>query len=507
MGEVTYIDEGPRDRALFLGSTLGPLAVIVAVTIIAYWPAFAELWVYWTEEPSLGGHGPLVVLIALCLSYRSRMKVWLAPPSRAGSKPALALLVLCSIACVILWKAGIQSLQLLLVPALMLLGVWAALGGRVARIIVVPIGYLLFAMPAWNLLSVPLQTITLWAVRFLAPLVGLPATVNGTVVALPDGSLFEVTLACSGIGFLVQGLAVATLIGELEDAPVRRRLNLLGGVAAVALATNWIRVLLLLWLGYSSGMRNVLATRNHLQFGYLVFVLALVAYVWVVSRRASTAPASSPMRNEVRPIPGAAYARAVGGLVIVPIAAFLAGLLQSHRAVAASPPPPPLALAQWEGPLPSVDLGWQPVFLGAEMVRQVVYRNAAHRDVELLEVGYPTQEQGRELVNEENSLIGASERAAVSGEVVNSSGRTYRQTTTVDSHGNRAVIWSYYEIGSRRIVTPVLSQLWYGVLSLYSSPYSRLMAVRAQCQPSCAEARATLAEFAQASNLSGGTQS
>jgi EpsI family protein len=503
MGEVTYIDQRSTDRPLLSRSVLLWIAALVAVALAAYWPASAGLWAYWTEEPSLGGHGPLVVLIAVSLLYRARTNLGSVAVSRSGSMPALVLLVLCSIAYVILWKAGIQSLELLLLPPLMLLVVWAAFGAAVARVVAVPIGYLVFAMPAWNLFSVPLQMITVGVIRLVAPIVGLPATVTGTVVSFPDGSAFEVTLACSGIGFLVQGLAVATLIGELEDAPLRRRLNLLVGVTCVALATNWVRVLLLLWLGYSSGMRNVLATTGHLQFGYAVFVVAIVAFVWTVSRRPGTAVRAEESGREALVVPGAGYLRALGCLIAVPVVAGLAALVHGNGAQAAVASRIPPAPAQWEGPSEATDQAWQPVFVGAHVMLRAVYTDALRHPVELLEVGYPTQEQGRELVNEENSLIGFGDVTAVSSAIVNNAGQAFCEVTTLDTRGSRSIIWSYYDIGGRRILNPRLSQLWYGVKTLYSAPYSRLIALRVRCQQSCDEARGVLAAFARDANLHG----
>jgi EpsI family protein len=506
MGEATYIDQRTTDRLLFSRSVLGLIIIIILVTIIAYSPATAALWGYWIDEPSLGGHGLLVAVLAAWLLYRSRARL------NAGASPAprlasTALLVLCSIACVILWRAGIQSLQLLFLPVLMLLAVWAAFGIGVLRVAAVPIGYLLFAMPAWNLLAVPAQRLTLEVVGLVSPLLGLPAAVSGTLVSFPDGSQFEVTLACSGVGFLVQGLAVAVLLGELEQAAVRRRFNLLVSVALIALATNWIRVLALLWLGYSSGMRNVLATRDHLQFGYVLFVIAIVLYVWIVTRHVpnQARPPSQTERSDAV-MHGAGYFRALAALVIVPIAVGIAGLMQGGvtRSVAQVLP---LAPEQWAGPLPNSDQAWQPTFVGAQTTRHVVYLDGARRSVELLIVGYPNQEQGRELVNEENSLVGNGGLTSVASSLVSDAGTSYRETVAIDPLGNRSIIWSYYEIGGRRFVTPILSQLWYGLRSLTSPPYSSLLALRALCSESCDVARATLAQFARETDMHSGAQS
>jgi len=45
-----------------------------------------------------------------------------------------------------------------------------------------------------------------------------------------------------------------------------------------------------------------------------------------------------------------------------------------------------------------------------------------------------------------------------------------------DEQGRRSLVWSVYDIGGREFVTPLLSQLWYGVRSLAGAPYSVLFA-------------------------------
>ena len=270
------------------------VGVLVAVGVLASWPGAAALWRYWIDEPSLGGHGFLVAALAVWLLVRARDRTDSEPVQAAPW--ALLLLVPCSVAALVFWKAGLQALQLLMLPAVIWLAVLAAFGSAVARSVLVPIGYLYFAMPAWNILSVPLQELTVHAAGLVAPLVGLPARVSGTSFAFPNGARFVVTLACSGVGFLAQALAVAVLLGELEEAKFARRAGLFISMAFLALVTNWVRVLLLLAIGYSSGMDNVIVSQRHLEFGYVLFVIVLVAFVWAATRQTLPEPAARTPR-------------------------------------------------------------------------------------------------------------------------------------------------------------------------------------------------------------------
>jgi EpsI family protein len=151
----------------------------------------------------------------------------------------------------------------------------------------------------------------------------------------------------------------------------------------------------------------------------------------------------------------------------------------------------------WRGPLAVVAKDWRPVFVGAHSERHAAYRDASGHTVEAVAVGYPVQEQGRELVNESNSLLGDEGLSPLAVALVDADGSTYRELVAVDKEGNRSVIWSFYDIGGKTFVVPLLSQLWYGVRSLSIRPYSALFAFRVACVPSCAEARGILESFMQ----------
>jgi len=464
--------------------------MLIAFVAVAYWPATSALWQYWIEQPYLGGHGPLVAALAIWLLYRSRARIDSMPVRPVPW--ALLPLVACSIATLILWKAGIQSLQVLMLPALMWLAVLAACGGSVARAAAVPISYLYFAVPAWNVLSPALQSLTVRIVGFAATLMGLPATVSGTIVSFPDGAQFAVTLACSGVGFLEQGLAVAVLIGELEDATIGRRIRLLGSMLLVAVATNWVRVLLLVLIGHVSGMNNVLVSQYHLEFGYALFVVVLVAFVWATT--------FAPLTERTTGVMPRANAHAWSSCIVV-----LAALVTGPLVLSVWSPPAaqnglsrlvlPVGRNTWRGPLPALQGGWRPTFVGADAQLHAAYEDPQGRAIEVVAVGYSSQKHRSELVAEGNSLLGDGGLSALTSTLADVDQDTYREIVASDEEGNRSVIWWVYDIGGRTFVVPLLSRLWYGIRSISGAPYSAQFAFRAACLPSCDAARATLRQF------------
>jgi exosortase len=467
------------------------IAGLIALAVAAYWPSSRALWDYWTDW-LFGGHGIFVAALALWLLLRARDRIGLAP---VQSLPwVLVPLVACSLASLILWRAGIQSLQLLLWPVLILLGVLAAFGGAVTRAITVPVCFLYFAMPAWNVLAQPLQSLTVWAVKLFAPVIGVPATISGDLIYLPGDTRFSVELACSGVGFFVEGLAVAALLGELEQAPLSRRLNLLASMVLVALVTNWIRVLTIVQIGYATQMRHVLVTRYHVLFGYVLCVAVLVLFVWLATRHELPAAAQSATtaRNLSNTTPGS-YAATLIALGAAPVAVGILAMSSAGQGVARELRLPP-GRGDWSGPLEAPEASWRPVFVGSHDERRGTYNDAAGRSIEAVAIGYPTQ-AGRELVAQGNSLVGNGGLTPLTAELVDGGGKSYREDLVVDGHGLQSVIWSFYDVGGLTFVTPKLAQLWYGVHALATPPYSALFAFRTACSSSCAEARSALGDF------------
>lgn len=467
-------------------------ARLIAIAVLAYWPSTVALWGYWTNDNYSGTHGFLVVPLAALLLYRARhrlaaVRVW---PSRV----ACGLLLLCSIAWLVFWRAGIQELHLLLLPVLMGLAVFAALGFQAALLVAFPLAYLYFAEPAWGIFTVPLQTLTIHAVEVLAPLIGVPAQMQGDLVVLPHVGVFEIARGCSGVSFLTVGLAVAALIGELEQASLRRRALLLAVMGVLAVLSNWIRVLVIVDAGYTTHMRHVLVSRGHYMFGWVLFAAVMVAFVWLMARPlASTARATSVSQGGLLVAKTSMYMATIVALVVMPLVAYtiVTGLDVSAMPVAFSAP---AGRGGWEGPVSGGGDSWKPEFVGPHSQWYFAYQGAAGHNVDMVAIGYSSQAQGRELVSEENSLFGAT-WVPMAETTITLGSQSYIEVVAADDRGQRSLTWSVYDIGGREFVSPLMSQLWYGIRSLGGSPYSVLFAFRTACEASCDAARDTLRSF------------
>ncbi|HJS89981.1 MAG TPA: EpsI family protein [Steroidobacteraceae bacterium] len=488
--------EMPRN-AIWVGSVLLLVAAL-------YWPDTVGLGRYWLDLDVNERSGILIALLSGFLLFRARERFEQISisPTTAACMPLIA----CAAASLICWRAGILTLQFFFLPLILWLAVLAVFGWQAARAAGFAVGFLYFGLPGWGVLAPALQRLTEWAVGVIGPAVGLPVAMSGTMVLLPGGMTFVIERGCAGVDFLTVGLAVAALYGELEQASFRRRVRLLGGMLLFAIVSNWVRVILIIEIGYRSHMRSALATRDHLAFGRDIFAAALLLFVWLASRGGRSTPDVPVVAGPGRAASGIPaprhhdawrYGLIATTLLVVPVLAY-GSLIASEPRAAAPPWDLPQARAPWHGPTHSADLLWQPRYVGAHTEHRGRYQSEDGRVVEIVAIRFPRQSQGVQILNEGNSLLGNHGLAIEGVSLVEDTGIPHAEVVVRDPQHRRSLIWSVIDIGGRLFAEPVSSQLWYGVRSLIGTSYSALFAMRTECDSSCDAARAVLTDFLRA---------
>ena len=482
---------------------VGLLLLLVAVL---FWPDTAALVRYWLDQDVNAQAGVLIALLSGFLLFRVRGRFEEVP---LGPVPLACLpFIGCAAASLICWRAGILTLQLFFLPPILWLALLSVFGMPTARAAAFAIGFLYFALPGWGLLGPALQHLTAWAVGMTGPLIGLPVTMTGTTALLPGGISFVIEPVCSGVDFLTIGLAVAALHGELERARLRRRATLIGAMTLTAIVSNWLRVLLIIDIGYRSRMRSALATRDHLALGWVVFACALLVFVWVAGRTGASAPDDAAAAGEshgegvaraIAQQTHASWRRLVVATALLAVPALVYGrLLAVDRPLTAAAFELPPGHAPWTGPASTTDSLWQPRFVGASAELRASYQGLSGHAVEVVVIGFPRQAQGAQILNETNSLLGDHGLVIEAVALASSSGIAHSEVVALGPHGERSLIWSVIDIGGHLFGEPLSSQLWYGARSLIGTPYSALFALRTPCEASCDAARAVLGDFLRA---------
>ncbi len=275
-----------------------------------------------------------------------------------------------------------------------------ALGPAVARALAFPIFYAFFMIPIGTEAEPIMQILTAKMAISLLWLAGVPAQISGIFITTPNG-YFRVAEACSGTGFLIAMAAYATLVAHLcFRQPMRRAIFILGSLL-VCLLANGVRAFGIILIAYHTSVNSAVVV-DHVVYGWLFFafvILLVMALGWPFYDRSPFDPWFDPAELQ-----GAAHARQVMSVGMMLAAAFVmaAPLIWSTASRAFATPLPPKTLApQVRGWAQVKDYDppfWAPHFAGADRIVITHYRDGQGRIVDLAQVLFVYQADGKELV-------------------------------------------------------------------------------------------------------------
>jgi EpsI family protein len=475
-------------RQLLQSAALTPSRAVwwlLGACVLGLWPALASLARTWREMFDYH-HGPVIAIIAIAWLWRMRREIDACSvrPIRA----ALPLVLVALLAWAIAYRANSELMQQALFPVIALLAVYAALGPQVYWRVAPPIAYLYFGIPVWELLLPYLQWLTTNVAESVLGLMGVPTHVEGHHVAIPEGH-FSIIEGCSGKRYIVIGLAFTVLAAAIEDLRWRRALALLSLSVVLALVTNWLRVVIVIYAGHVTDMQSYLVAHEHKSFGYALFIPQLLAVLWVtrrIRRGQSDAPAATPAAAERRN--RFADLAIVALLLVSPIAIWTNA---SERASAAHLAAMPIATGAWQGPLPA-DSGWQPRFVNPGEERRAAYAMGGQR-IELYLNVYGVQTQGHELVFHRNN-IAPIDRYTLIRRLPAVAARP-PAAIVAEANGTRWVVTQTYEVGGWLTATPGVAQFYYGVHALAGPVPAGTLAVATRCAPDCNAAEQAIGAF------------
>lgn len=281
---------------------------------------------------------------------------------------------------------------------LMLQGVVAvALGEKLVRALLFPLGYALLLVPFGEELVPLLQTLTAHIAMALLHLSGLAATMEGVFITTRAG-FFEVAEACSGVNFLIAMLAYAVFAAHLCFRRLTRRAVFVAAALATTVAANALRawgtmVAADIWgIEAAGGIDHVFY--GWIFFGVVILAVMLVARRWFDRPANDVAVDTSGLDGAVR-FAGSARKILPAALAVPLLFAGWAAVIGGRSAnLPASLPvltPPGWSAAPADG------IAWLPRFDGADrrLIRHFV--DAAGRRVTVAIGGYERQDEGREV--------------------------------------------------------------------------------------------------------------
>ena len=396
---------GPIGGALLHQAPLYATLVAVVGILLVHFDTALSIEAIWRRSDTFA-HGYLVVPIAVWLAWRNRDAIVAAPA--LPWTPALALVALAGALWFVTALADVVVMRQFALAFMLQSAIVAVVGLGVARAIVFPLLFLLFAVPAGDFL-VP-KMIELTADFTVAALraSGVPVYREANHFIIPSGA-WSVVEACSGLRYLIASMMIGLLFAAVRYRSPQRRVAFIAASIVVPLVANWLRAYMIVMLGHLSD--NTIAVGvDHLIYGWVFFGIVMGLLFWVGSFWSEDAPLTVTAGPALavageRPPGNAArfYAVAVIAIGVAAIWRPIVTTFERPASTGAVTIAPIDAAAGWtSGDAPPT--AWLPSYSGAKARRtQAFVRDGAVAGVHV--EYYRDQRKGEELVTSANQLV------------------------------------------------------------------------------------------------------
>ncbi|HHC71679.1 MAG TPA: exosortase A [Thiotrichales bacterium] len=376
--------------------------LLLLLLVVVYWDTFHSMIQIWIRSETFA-HGFLVAPVAAWLAWRNRERLLAVPPVYAPL--ALLPLVALGLFWLLAQLADVQVVRQLAV-VLMIAALFLLVAGWSAfRVMLFPLAYLLFAVPAGEALIPPLIDFTATMTVNLIRLSGIPVYWEGNLIALPSGN-WAVVEACSGVRYLIASINLGVLFAWLRYRSLSRRLLFVLASILVPILANGLRGYLIVMLGHISGMKLAVGV-DHLIYGWVFFGLVMFLLFWVGNYwREDLGPA-----EETSGVSGASPVahRRSPAWVAVGVVLLLAWPAWSKAIQGGRYEPPvidlsPLVLEEGWQPMDGAPIAWEPRYLGQTARFRQWFRRGGHEVGVFVEFYGPLMED-HEMINSRNLLI------------------------------------------------------------------------------------------------------
>jgi EpsI family protein len=160
--------------------------------------------------------------------------------------------------------------------------IWGEIGTPAAKVLIMPLAFLFFAVPIGDSLIPILQDFSAWFAIKLLDLTRVPALLEGRFITIPNGK-WEVAEACSGIRFLLASLTIGFVYATIIYRGVKRRVAFLIASAVIPILANGLRVYGIILTDYLGASRFA-RSADHIFAGWL-FVSVIMVLLFLLGKR------------------------------------------------------------------------------------------------------------------------------------------------------------------------------------------------------------------------------
>ena len=327
----------------------------VAVTAYFLWIAFlyrdaalgmVEIW----SRSETFTHCFLILPITLWLIWRKRAQLaTMLPEPNAG---AFALMLLAGLG----WLTGslgtVNALTQFAFVALLVLGVPAILGRRIAAAIAFPLAFIFFSVPFGEFIMPQMMERTADFTVLALRASGIPVYREGLQFVIPSGN-WSVVEACSGVRYLIASFTVGTLFAYFSYRSTIRRLLFIAVSIVVPVIANWLRAYMIVMLGHLSSNKLAVGV-DHLIYGWVFFGIVIMIMFAIGARWSEdmTDDAAADSPEAVPPVEGArgagrVYLASVLAALVATVPSFVESRIAGAESTVAVALSRPAAPAPW----------------------------------------------------------------------------------------------------------------------------------------------------------------
>jgi exosortase A len=374
---------------------LAALGLLAAVILALFWRDAADMASIWWNSSTFTHCLLMVPMIGWMVSQRVSL---LRPLTPAFWWPALVWMAGAGLVWLVGEAAGVGLFRQLGLVLMLQGAVGAALGEKLVRALLFPLGYALLLVPFGEELVPLLQTFTAHISVVLLHLSGIAAEMQGVFITTKAG-FFEVAEECSGVNFLIAMLAYSVFAAHLCFRSWRRRIVFVVAALATTILANALRaygtmVAAEIWgIEAAGGIDHIFY--GWIFFGLVILLVMLVALRWF-DRPANDAAVDVSGMGGVPRFAGAAKS-VLPTVLAVPLVFAGWGMLIGGRSAPLPATMEIIAPPGWSEVILERPI-WSPRFDGSDQIRIVHFVDGAGRRVTVAIGGYERQAEGREVV-------------------------------------------------------------------------------------------------------------
>lgn len=484
--------------------------IVLVTGTLPTWQSLIKLW---TEDLSPYAHGMLALVLALLHCYHHRHQF--SPQKAQANWLGLAMLFTSASIWFVASFLQIQVLaQLSLLP--LIYATAASLYGLKHAFILVPaLLYLLLAMPVMSYINNELRDLTTVIATTVLQASGLTVFIEGNFISIPYGT-FEVADGCSGLRYFLTGTTLAIYFSQQGNNNLRNSLVLIATAILFSLFANWLRVILIILIGFESEMQSSIV-HDHQVFGWVVFAaVAIPAFKVLQSleqklqgleknsqntksktaqpRECETSPLHETSRSDAK-LNIAAISVVLSTLITGPMLLWLNEYRDTQQHYQLRP--------QLSGWFKASTLqyhkqaNWKLDFEGGTALHTRLH-NQDKQTLDISAVYYHKQAQGQELVGYHNQIADIKNwtiKAANNTKLKKPKSRPVLAHIIQDKRYNKKLVYSYYQIGEQSYIKELNTKLAQ-LKGLYKPELLQAyIAFAADCRGDCIETSRVLSKI------------